>query len=120
MKKKGDVSSLAREKEGEKKGGHSAFLDEKSPFCHRQKWFQDLERVFEQAISCEQFVAALKAKELIAKVSGWLRGNGNSFEVKPLSSWGDDDIDRAIAFFDASREAETGVEPTYKDLQSSA
>lgn len=87
---------------------------------HRQKWLHDLETVFDHALSCEKFSAALKAKEMIAKVYGWMGGQTMDLESKPISSWSDDEIDHAVSLLEKSVEAETGVEPTYKDLQSSA
>ena len=86
----------------------------------RQQWFQDLEIVFKRAVDCEKFSAALKAKEMIAKVKGWIKSNGSDADHRPISTWGDDEIDRAVSFLKKNFEAETGVEPTYKDLQSSA
>jgi hypothetical protein len=87
--------------------------------CRRQ-WLQDLEDVFKEAMACEKFSAALKAKEMIARDRGWMKTSDINMESRSLSTWSDEEIDRVMSLLEKSIEAETGVEPTYKDLQSSA
>ena len=94
------------------------YCEKKNP-C-RYQWLQDLEYVFKEAMACEKFSSALKAKEMIARDRGWMKASDVDIESRPLSTWSEEDIDKVVSFLEKKIEAETGVEPTYKDLQSSA
>lgn len=59
------------------------------------QWARDVDVLFHAAMQADNFVAALKAKELLAKANGWLMSSAQK-DIKPLSMLSNHDIDTMI------------------------